>query len=40
MLKNLLIFILFTLSNSMFIKVPTNIVNIKKRRNDPVINTK
>ena len=37
MLKNLLIFILFTLSNSMFIKVPTNIVNIKKRRNDQLL---
>ena len=37
MLKNLLIFILFTLSNSMFIKVPTNIVNIKKRRNNQLL---
>lgn len=37
MLKNLLIFILFTLSNSMFIKVPTTIVNIKKRRNDQLL---
>jgi hypothetical protein len=37
MLKNLLIFILFTLSNSMFIKVPTNIVNIKRRRNDQLL---
>lgn len=37
MLKKLLIFILFTLSNSMFIKVPTNIVNIKKRRNDQLL---
>jgi len=37
MLKNLLIFLLFTLSNSMFIKVPTNIVNIKKRRNNQLL---
>lgn len=37
MLKKLLIFILFTLSKSMFIKVPTNIVNIKKRRNDQLL---
>lgn len=37
MLKKLLIFILFTLSKSMFVKVPTNIVNIKKRRNDQLL---
>lgn len=37
MLKKLLIFLFFTLSNSMFIKVPTNIVNIKRRRNDQLL---
>jgi len=37
MLKKILIFLFFALSNSMFIKVPTNIVNIKKRRNDQLL---
>lgn len=37
MLKKLLIFLFLTLSNSMFIKVPTNIVNIKRRRNDQLL---
>lgn len=37
MFKKLLIFLFLTLSNSMFIKLPTNIVNIKRRRNDQLL---
>jgi hypothetical protein len=37
MLKKFLIFLFFALSNSAFIKVPNNIVNIKNRRNNQLI---
>ena len=37
MLKKFLIFLFFTLSNSVFIKLPNNIVNIKNRRNNQLI---
>jgi hypothetical protein len=37
MLKKILIFLFFALSNSAFIKVPNNIVNIKNRRNNQLI---
>ena len=37
MLKKNLIFLFFALSNSAFIKVPNNIVNIKNKRNNQLI---
>ena len=37
MLKKILLVVLFTLSNSVFIKIPNSIVNTKPKRNNQLL---